>query len=109
MPSDSIEALTLEELSRLKVRVAQLEAAAVIKPTDPTTALADFREGDRVTIRNKIKRLANWRTVWGQEAAQRATVTHLYRDQEVHFRTRNGVNTWRARNNLKCHEQPNSL
>ena len=58
-----------------------------------------------MTIKNKVKRPANWTGEWIPEAAQSATVTHFYRDQ-VHFRTDNGVETWRAKNNLKLNEYP---
>ena len=97
MPTDEIAALT-RELSRLQVRVAQLEAAAAT-PHDPGPL--GFKKGDRVRIKNKVKRPANWdvEQVWDPEAAQSATVTHTYREQ-VHFLTDNGVATWRARNNL---------
>ena len=68
------------------------------------SSLGGFRIGDRVVIKNKVKRPANWVGEWIPEAAQRAIVTHFYRDQ-VHFRTDNGVTTWRATNNLRLHEQ----
>ena len=98
MPTEDIEALTLE-LSRLQVRVAQLEAAA---PTPNNPGPLGFKKGDRVRIKNKVKRPANWCTddAWDPEAAQRATVTHTHLDYQVHFITDNGVATWRARNNL---------
>ena len=97
MPTDDIAALT-RELSRLQVRVTQLEAAASI-PHNPGPL--GFKKGDRVRIRNKVKRPANWdvKQAWDPEAAQSATVTHTYLEQ-VHFLTDNGVATWRARNNL---------
>ena len=97
MPTEDVEALTLE-LSRLKVRVAQLEAAA---PTPHNPGPLGFKKGDRVKIKNKVKRPAKWDVdqPWDPEAAQIATVTHTYLDQ-VHFLTDNGVATWRARNNL---------
>ena len=107
MLSQDIEELT-QELSRLKLRVAQLEAAAAAPqqqaaPLPPPPSLGGFRIGDRVIIKNKVKRPANWVGEWIPEAAQRAIVTHFYRDQ-VHFRTDNGVTTWRATNNLKLDE-----
>ena len=105
MPTDDIAALT-RELTRLQVRVAQLEAAAS-PPSEAVTSTPHepgplgFKTGDRVRIRNKVKRPANWdiKQAWDQGAAQSATVTHTYLDQ-VHFLTDNGVATWRARNNL---------
>ena len=99
-----IESL-IQELTELRIRVAQLEAAA--HEPDPITDGSDLRSGDdlrpgdRVFIKNKVKRPASWdnQVAWNQQAAQRATVTHQYREQ-IHFRTDNGVTTWRARNNL---------
>ena len=95
-----IESL-IQELTELRIRVAQLEAAA----PEPDPVIDgdgdDLHPGDRVLIKNKVKRPASWdtRVAWNQQAAQRATVTHRYREQ-IHFRTDNGVSTWRARNNL---------
>ena len=109
MPTD-IDLLTAE-LANLRVRVAQLEAAAATdhrttqdtqEDDSPRRVDNPFRRGDRVKILNKVRRPATWDTSnpWDQKAAQRATVTRLYREQ-VHFRTDNGVETWRARNNLQ--------
>lgn len=109
--NSSIESL-IQELADLRIRVAQLEAAA----TEPVAQLeaaatepgpinegseSDLSPGDRVLVKNKVKRPATWNIAdaWNQQAAQRATVTHFYKDQ-VHFITDNGVSTWRARNNL---------
>ena len=109
MPTTDIE-LLIAELANLRVRVAQLEAAAATdhrtaqrtQEEDDTLRRVDdpFRPGDRVRITNKVKRPATWdnSNPWNQEAAQRATVTRIYKEQ-VHFRTDNGIETWRARNN----------
>jgi cell envelope opacity-associated protein A len=103
MESEGIDKLTTE-LRDLKIRVAQLEAAATDRESEcsaSTAAAPVFQRGDRVKIKNKLKKPATWpvNTKWDQEAAQLATVTHNYKDQ-VHFRTDNGVKTWRAHNNL---------
>jgi hypothetical protein len=112
----------ITELRDLKIRVAQLEAAATDREYEcsastaaapaaandcesersaSTAAAPVFKCGDRVKIKNKLKKPATWPSniTWNQDAAQVATVTHNYREQ-VHFRTDNGVKTWRAQNNL---------
>lgn len=101
----TIEQLSAE-LRNLHLRVAQLEAAAANETEDSTgaepAAAIGFKKGDKVLIKNKLKKPATWPTsaTWDKELAQRATVTHVYREQ-VHFITDNGVKTWRAINNLK--------
>ena len=69
MWTDDIETQTLK-LSRLRVRVAQLEAAAAPRNTDAFDS--GFKQGDRVKIENKVKRPANWKNdvAWDQTAAQ---------------------------------------
>ena len=92
-------------------RVAQPETAAASEPEDSTSpgaaAAIGFKKGDKVLIKNKLKRPATWPNdvAWDKELAQRATVTHLYGEQ-VHFVTDNGVKTWRAVNNLKLLDRP---
>ena len=109
MPTD-ID-LLIAELANLRVRVAQLEVAAAtdhrtaqrVQEDDTLRRVDDpFRPGDRVRITNKVKRPATWdnSNSWNQKAAQRATVTRIYKEQ-VHFRTDNGIETWQARNNLQ--------
>ena len=103
MKTEDIDQLTTE-LRDLKIRVAQLEAAAIDRESGcsaSTAAAPVFQRGDRVKIKNKLKKPATWPSdiTWNQDAAQVATVTHNYREQ-VHFRTDNGVKTWRAQNNL---------
>lgn len=104
MPVTNIDVENLiQQLSDLRIRVAQLEAAATERdPSIESVVATDFAPGDRVVVKNEVKRPTYWRgeNDWDQEAAQRATVTHLYRDQ-VHFLTDNGISTWRARGNLK--------
>ena len=122
---DEIELLTAQ-LQAINLRLAQLEvaaahhkeargssahaaaatersaqAAAATQSSAHEAAATTVMKGDRVTINNKLKRPSTWNAhvEWDQEKAQRATVTHLYKDQ-VHFVTDNGVKTWRAANNL---------
>jgi hypothetical protein len=101
----TIEQLTTQ-LQALQLRVTQLEAARANEQASivgaPVAASNEFKKGDRVRVRNALKKPATWPrdAIWRKELAQIATVTHLYRGQ-VHFTTDNGVKTWRASNNLE--------
>ncbi len=105
----------ISELEALRIRVAQLEAAATERGDNKGAEVAatnnkgaevaatnEFKEGDRVRIKNQLKKPATWpnKVAWNKEEAQRATVTHTYKEQ-IHFVTDNGVKTWRAVNNLE--------
>jgi hypothetical protein len=95
----------IEQVRALQVRVAQLETAAPEPRTDSATVTAAaprFKRGDRVLIKNKLKKPATWsnEVTWNEAEAKTATVSHIYKGQ-VHFVTDNGVKTWRAVNNLK--------
>jgi hypothetical protein len=61
-----------------------------------------FARGDRVVIKNKLNRPADWPSsaVWVEAEGKTATVTRIFKGQ-VHFLTDNGVSTWRAPNNLR--------
>ncbi len=61
-----------------------------------------YAVGDRVYILNKIKKPAIWdsRRVWNEGEARNATVTEV-RPTQIFFVTDNGVETWRAPNNLR--------
>ena len=94
-------------MGSLQIRVAQLETAAAnddssFESAATAATTAPFKKGDRVIVKNKLKRPAVWPTdkYWDKELAQRATVTHIVGTQ-VHFVTDNGVKTWRAVNNLE--------
>ena len=106
------------ELTALRIRVTQLEveltatasatraAATEVEIAAKATA-AIIKVGDRVRIRNTLKKPATWPVDqdWRQSQAQLATVTHLKKGQ-IHFVTDNGVNTWRAVQNLiKIHQE----
>jgi hypothetical protein len=101
----TIEQLTTQ-LQALQLRVTQLEAARFNEQSStvgaPVAASNEFKKGDRVRVRNALKKPATWPkdATWIKELAHIATVTHLHREQ-VHFVTDNGVKTWRAPNNLE--------
>ena len=102
----TIEQLTTQ-LQALQLRVTQLEAARFNEQSStvgaPVAASNEFKKGDRVRVRNALKKPATWPrdAIWSKELAHIiATVTHLHQEQ-VHFVTDNGVKTWQAPNNLE--------
>jgi threonyl-tRNA synthetase len=104
------------ELTALRIRVTQLEveltatasttraAAAEAESVEKATA-AVIKVGDRVRIKNTLRKPANWpvHREWDRDQAQLAT--HLKKDQ-IHFVTDNGVKTWCAVQNLIKIHQP---
>ncbi len=102
----------IEELQSLRLQVESLEAElrqrnreSVAAPTGPPPNRHyphTFARGDRVRILNKIKKPATWdnRVAWSEEDARNATVTEV-RDRQIFFITDNGIETWRAPNNLR--------
>ena len=118
---NELKALKIQE-SELKTResqiILQIEAinstentattenhtvASTRQKTTRTTPLTvnGISQGDRVTIKNKIRRPATCsdETKWTKEKERVATVTRVTKDQ-IHFVTDNGTRTWRAPNNL---------
>jgi hypothetical protein len=71
------------------------------RPNNNPTTVSGIKQGDRVVIRNKIRRPATCTTdtQWTKEKEQIATVTRVTPSQ-IHFVTDNGTRTWRAPNNL---------
>jgi hypothetical protein len=59
-----------------------------------------FTTGDRVRIKNKIRKPATAGPSWTENKERFATVTRVTVDQ-VHLTTDNGTKTWRAPNNLR--------
>jgi len=102
----------IAELHALRIQVARLETEVhrrENRTAPPTTPLAvapprtpDYAVGDRVRILNKIKKPATWNNniVWSESDARLATVTEV-RPTQIFFTTDNGVETWRAPNNLR--------
>jgi hypothetical protein len=59
-----------------------------------------FSRGDRVRIKNKVKKPASAGPAWSESRERLATVTKIKVDQ-IHIRTDNGTETWRAPHNLQ--------
>jgi hypothetical protein len=98
----------IAELSALRIRVARLEAdrdrenaARETTIATETAAFGDLRVGDRVQIKNRVRKPATWSSTkpWSEERERIATVTRITPEQ-IHFVTDNGTRTWRAPNNL---------
>lgn len=65
-----------------------------------------FFKGDRIWIKNKLHKPANWNDnlEWVEKEGKTATVTEVLTkgpNRQVHFLTDNGVRTWRAPNNVR--------
>ena len=91
----------IRELKALQLRksviIAELEEAY-----SASESVNGIRKGDRVRIKNKVKKPASWtrQIEWDKEKERSATVTKITATQ-IHFVTDNGVETWRAPNGLK--------
>jgi hypothetical protein len=109
----------VDELRELRLResavIAQLKSRARINPSGTTTiarqrqttreepvTVNGLARGDRIRIKNKVRRPATWNNdfKWTKEKERTATITRVQADQ-IHFITDNGAETWRAPNNVK--------
>jgi hypothetical protein len=93
----------IKEVRKLRIRVARLESERAPSKKEPTTVKVDeVKTGDRIRITNKIRKPANWpeEVPWTEAKERVGTVTRLLKDQ-VHFRTDNGRDTWRATKNIR--------
>ena len=115
MDDELVDELT-RELSDLRLREAVLVSTlARLKATKSEAQEVDERaslaingigRGDRVWITNKVRKPADWpaHTKWKEDEFRSARVTKVTRRQIFIF-TDNGVETWRAPNNLKKTER----
>ena len=104
------------ELRALRTReeavIERLEEAATRRElaggrdTRTATGQRKFHEGDRVFIKNKIRRPANSNRNWTATKERKATVTRVTRGQ-VHFITDNNTVSWRAPDNLETQRHIN--
>ena len=106
---DIIGQLTAE-LQDLKIRVAQLEAAAVPSEGNESSASVPtilvlplcscFRRGDRVkSTTSYTTQRRGPTTSSGTKNTLKQLLSHNYKGQ-LHFVTDNGIKTWQATNNL---------
>ena len=99
---DLISELKLLNLCSNEI-LAQLEAAYTGYDSEETAKRAIHRsiangiiKGNRIRIRNKMKKPAAWTRAWDKEKGRSATVTRVTATQ-VHYITDNGVETWSGR------------
>jgi hypothetical protein len=108
---DSIDTL-IKELKELRVQetnlINRIEQANRRRQGGGTSSsdehanrgrLTALREGDRVYIKNNIRRPVFPQNNWTVYDERRATVTRVNEDK-IFIKTDNGNNTWRARKNL---------
>jgi len=108
----------IEELRELRIRetavITQLEqvnARARTSTLETNTSgsnrtaviASGLKRGDRVRIRNKVRRPATAGPTWSEARERSATVTRVTPDQ-VYITTDNGTKTWRGPNNLQLIE-----
>ena len=93
----------IDQLKELRLResrvMARLEAEITTAERTVTTPRA-FEVGDRVYIKNKIRRPVSARPDWNIYKERRATVNKV-KPGEIHFTTDNGTNTWRGPFNIR--------
>ena len=97
-----------KSLNQCRIKIfLQLEAAYTGYDSEETArrsingSLANgINKGDRIRIRNKVKKPATGTRPWDKEKEKTATVTRVTATQ-VHYITDNGGETWRAPNNWK--------
>jgi hypothetical protein len=105
----------IQELQQLRIRetdvIAEIREAIEagngaeqpddieIDDVNQPAAAHGLRTGDRVRIKNKIRKPATAGPSWSETRERFATVTRITVDQ-VHIVTDNGTKTWRAHNNL---------
>jgi hypothetical protein len=104
----------IQELQQLRIRetavIAEIREAIEVRDgaeqdieiddvEQPAAVQHGLRTGDRVRIKNKVRRPATAGPSWSETRERLATVTRVTVDQ-VHIITDNGTKTWRARNNL---------
>jgi hypothetical protein len=98
-----LKALKIEEASIL-AQIADLNASESVVATAASTEerVNGIARGDRVRIKNRVRKPATWTSkVERTEAKERvATVTRVTPEQ-IHFVTENGTQTWRAPNNVR--------
>jgi hypothetical protein len=110
----------IEELKSLRLReelvIEKLEAAytgskqdtsatttrsATTNRSPPAHLRPPYKKGDRVVIRNKIRKPSNSGSTWTARRERHATVTLVDNDLDrVYIRTDNNTHTWRATKNL---------
>lgn len=92
----------IHELRELKLRVARLEREHKTDTESPAPNKSVLAVGDRVKIKNRVRKPQNWPTEkdWTESKERTATVTKVT-PKQIHYITDNGTQTWRAPHNLR--------
>jgi hypothetical protein len=92
----------LTQIRDLTLRVARLEQETTNTDHPTNDNRIELLVGDRVRIKNRIRRPANWPTSkpWTEANERSAVVTRVTTDR-VYITTDNGTLTWRQPQNLK--------
>jgi hypothetical protein len=102
----------IAELRALRLHIAHLEteinrrgndrALASAPPRTQRPSTHGYAVGHRIRILNKVKKPAVWdnSVQWSEAEARLGTVTGV-RERQIFFTTDNGIETWRAPNNLR--------
>jgi hypothetical protein len=92
----------LTQIRDLTLRVARLEQEKTNSEHSTNDNRSELLVRDRVCIKNRIRRPANWPTnkPWTEANERLAVVTRITPDR-VYITTDNGTLTWRQPQNLK--------
>ena len=95
----------LEEAVKKREREGSAQKAPIATREERRNSVRSFSKGDRIWIKNKLHKPANWNNdfEWIEKEGKSATVTEVLTkgpNEQVHFVTDNGVGTWRAPNNV---------
>jgi hypothetical protein len=96
----------IQELKDLHLREAEIislldKTNAGLTAQRGDTVDHGLEKGDRVKVKNQVKKPANWgNDTWNYQQARVATVTFTTADR-IYFVTDNGIKTWRSPRNLE--------
>ncbi len=102
MKTDQV-ALLIQELRSLKLRESllldELEVASG-RSSSNARASSTLSVGDRIRVRNLIRKPSDWTRPWKTSISRLATITAVQNDR-VYFITDNGLETGRAMKNVE--------
>lgn len=102
MKTDTLSDI-IRQLKELKLREARLldrlEKVGNSSSSDRSTS-SSFVIGDRVRIRNQVRKPSSWTGPWIEAEAKAGIVTAVDQDR-IALRADNGTRTWRAPKNLE--------
>ena len=90
----------LEEVNRAATRHQAANEGGPIENEEQAEPANGLRRGDRVRIKNRVRKPATAGASWSEPRERLATVTRITPEQ-IFITTDNGTKTWRAPNNLR--------